>query len=209
MPDYKATRKIRMETLKQINILQQSRISEWHQQQPQINSQGLLKEIEEQHLQNYLLWHEEDLARDPDVSNDEIARVKRSIDRLNQKRNDLIEQIDETILSGLNGEGVEMNHHSPMNSETPGGMIDRCSIMALKIYHMDEQTRRADVSENHLRQANEKGAILQSQREDLFQCLMQLIDDIRSGSRHYKLYHQFKMYNDPTLNPQIYKSNQD
>jgi hypothetical protein len=209
MPDYKATRKIRMETLKQINILQQSRISQWHQQQPQIDNRGLLKEIEEQHLQNYLLWHEEDIARDPDVSNDEIARVKRSIDRLNQQRNDLIEQIDETILSGLNREGVEMNYNSPMNSETPGGMIDRCSIMALKIYHMDEQTQRADVDEIHLRQAHEKGVVLQNQREDLFQCLMQLIDDIRSGNRHYKLYHQFKMYNDPTLNPQIYKSNQD
>ncbi len=198
-----------METLKQINELQQSRITEWHHHQPQISSQGLLKEIDEQHLQNYLLWHEEDIARDPDVSNDEIARVKRSIDRLNQKRNDLIEQIDESILAGLSAKGVEMNQNSPMNSETPGGIIDRCSIMALKIYHMDEQTQRADVNESHLRQANEKLKILQSQREDLFQCLMQLLDDIRSGNRHYKLYHQFKMYNDPTLNPKIYKSNYD
>ncbi len=196
-----------MESLKQINRLQQSRISEWHRQQPQINSQGLLKEIEEQHLQNYLLWHEEDIARDPDVSNDEIARVKRSIDQLNQKRNDLIEQIDESILAGLSAEGVEMHPNCPMNSETPGGMIDRCSIMALKIYHMDEQAQRADVNESHLKQANEKVKILQNQREDLLGCLMQLIDDIRSGKRHYKLYHQFKMYNDPTLNPQIYKSN--
>ena len=88
-------------------------------------------------------------------------------------------------------------------------MIDRCSIMALKIYHMNEQTQRADVDESHLKQANEKVKILQNQREDLLQCLMQLLDDIRSGNRHYKLYHQFKMYNDPTLNPQIYKSNQD
>lgn len=198
-----------METLKQIKALQQSLITEWHRQQPQISSQGLLKEIEEQHLQNYLLWHEEDIARDPDVSNAEIARVKRSIDGLNQKRNDLIEQIDESILAGLTAEGVEMDQNSPMNSETPGSMIDRCSIMALKIYHMDEQTRRADVNENHLKQAGEKVKILQSQRDDLLQCLMQLIDDIRSGNRHYKLYHQFKMYNDPTLNPQIYKSNQD
>ena len=197
-----------METLKQINTLQQTRISEWHQQQPQVSSQGLLKTIEEQHLQNYLLWHEEDIARDPEVSNDEIARVKRSIDRLNQKRNDLIEQIDETILVRLNAEGVGLNHNSPMNSETPGGIIDRCSIMALKIYHMEKQPRRSDVDENHLQQSSEKVKILRNQREDLFKCLFQLMDNIRNGTRHYKLYHQFKMYNDPTLNPQIYKTNQ-
>lgn len=197
-----------MEELKQIDDLQQARIIEWHKSEPQINGQGLFREIEEQHRQNYLLWHEEDIARDPDVSNDEIARVKRSIDLLNQKRNDLIEQIDETILIRLNAEGIAMNRNSPLNSETPGNMIDRCSIMALKIYHMDEQAHREDVDENHLRQSGEKVKILRTQRKDLFECLYRLIDEIRTGTRHYKIYHQFKMYNDPTLNPQIYKTDQ-
>ncbi|NQU64728.1 MAG: DUF4254 domain-containing protein [SAR324 cluster bacterium] len=198
-----------MEDLKQINDLQQTRITEWHCQPPQISGQGLLREIEEQHLQNYLLWHEEDIARDPDVSDNEIARVKRSIDHLNQKRNDLIERIDERILSTLNAEGIAMNPNSPLNSETPGNMIDRCSIMALKIYHMDEQAHRVDVDENHVRQSREKVRILATQREDLFLCLYQLIDDIRNGTRQYRLYRQFKMYNDPMLNPQIYKAQLD
>ncbi len=194
-----------MQHLRQINALQQARVSDWHQKQPQTSESGLLGVVEEQHFQNYLLWHEEDIARDPDASDAEITRVKRSIDRLNQNRNDLIEQIDETILSNLHAEGVAMNPSSPMNSETPGNIIDRCSIMALKIYHMDEQTRRKDVESGHLQQSQDKVQVLQRQREDLFECLYHLIDDICSGFRHYKLYRQYKMYNDPTLNPQIYK----
>ncbi|MFH2131440.1 MAG: DUF4254 domain-containing protein [bacterium] len=197
-----------MESLEQINQLQIERVSSWHAQQPQFISQGLLRLIEEQHLQNYQLWHEEDIARDPTVTNDEIARVKRSIDVLNQRRNDLIEQIDEMILASLHADGITINENSPMNSETPGNMIDRGSIMALKIYHMEEQTRRTDVDEKHRQQSLDKVRILRIQREDLFACLSGLIADIRAGVRHYKLYRQFKMYNDPSLNPQIYKVNQ-
>ena len=194
-----------MQHLKQINALQQNKVSEWHKNPPTLGESGLLGVIEEQHLQNYLLWHEEDIARDPEVSNAEIARVKRSIDRLNQNRNDLIEKVDETILDILQANGTSMNPDSPMNSETPGNMIDRCSIMALKAFHMEEQTQRKDVDQAHVRQSQEKLEILHQQREDLFECLYQLIEDIRSGFRHYKLYRQYKMYNDPTLNPQIYK----
>jgi uncharacterized protein DUF4254 len=194
-----------IEQIKQISALQQARVKEWHQHQPQVTEQGLLRVVEEQHKQNFLLWHEEDIARDPDVSDKEIVRVKRSIDGLNQKRNDLIEQIDEAILTSLYAEGISMNPSSPMNSETPGSMIDRYSIMALKTFHMEEQTHRQDVDPEHLQQSHKKVQVLQTQRDDLFECLYLLIDEVRSGFRHFKLYRQFKMYNDPTLNPQIYK----
>jgi len=194
------------EQLHQISPLQQIRVSEWHRVPAGLSEQGLLGIVEEQHLQNYLLWHEEDTARDPDASDAVIAGVKRRIDLLNQKRNDLIERLDEAILENLLADGIGMNPNSPLNSETPGSMIDRCSIMALKIYHMEEQVCRTDVDPEHLQRSRDKVRVLSTQRQDLFHCLFQLIDDVRAGFRQFKLYRQFKMYNDPTLNPQIYKT---
>lgn len=196
-----------MEHLEKIDFLQQELVKKWHQQPHSTTFKGFLGLVEQQHLQNYLLWHEEDIARAPDVEDSEIVRVKRSIDKLNQKRNDLIEQLDEEILILLAEEGVKMNPDTSANSETPGSIIDRCSILALKIYHMKEQTWRKDVDSNHIEEASRKAKILQIQREDLLTCLYQLIDDIKKGNRCFKLYKQFKMYNDPTLNPKIYQAN--
>lgn len=196
-----------IEYLKQIDTIQQEAVSAWHQHSPKITQSGILGIVEEQHLQNYLLWHQEDIARDPDASDATIAQVKRNIDGYNQKRNDYIEQLDESILDHLQAEGIVMNPNSPLNSETPGSMIDRCSIMALKIYHMAEQTQRTDVDQEHLAQSQRKVQVLSTQRDDLFDCLYNLINDIQSGFRQFKLYRQYKMYNDPTLNPQIYKLN--
>jgi hypothetical protein len=196
-----------MDQLDKIDFLQLELVKKWHQATPGLVHQEFLGLVEKQHLQNFLLWHEEDLARAPDVDDSEIARVKRSIDRLNQKRNDLIEQLDEALLNELNNSGVEMNDKAPANSETPGNIIDRGSIMALKIFHMKEQTLRQDVDHNHLEEAARKVEILQFQREDLFECFSQLIQEIKSGTRRFRLYKQFKMYNDPTLNPKIYSAN--
>ena len=195
-----------MEDLENIDFLQQELVKRWHQEKPEASAEGFLGLVENQHLQNFLLWHEEDIARAPDVDNSEIARVKRSIDKLNQKRNDLIEALDESILQYLIENGSEMNRNSPANSETPGSIIDRCSIMSLKIFHMKEQTVRKDVDTNHIEEATRKTKILQIQREDLLTSLLQLVDDIKKGERHFKLYKQFKMYNDPSLNPKIYSA---
>ena len=194
--------------LNKIDSLQLELVEKWHSISPQPEFRGFLGLVEKQHLQNFLLWHEEDIARAPDVDDAEIARVKRSIDRLNQTRNDLIEQLDEAILQELTSSGIKINQASPINSETPGSIIDRCSIMALKIFHMNEQAARNDVDQTHLEEARRKVKILVMQRSDLVKCLFELIADIESGRRQFKLYRQFKMYNDPSLNPRIYSAQQ-
>jgi len=188
-----------------VKTIQSDCVENWHQVTPEVTQTGFLGLIEKQHLQNYLLWHEEDKARDPKADDSQIAKVKRNIDRLNQKRNDLIEAVDSRISELLVENKTLMKSTSPMNSETPGNIIDRCSIMSLKVYHMAEQTRRPDANEEHIDQAKQKVLRLTNQRNDLFACLFDLFDDIENGKRHFKVYHQFKMYNDPTLNPEIYK----
>ena len=188
-----------------VKTIQSDCVENWHHVTPEVTQIGFLGLIEKQHLQNYLLWHEEDKARDPKADDSQIAIVKRNIVQLNQKRNDLIEVIDSRIYELLVENKILMEQRSPMNSETPGNMIDRCSIMSLKIYHMAEQTRRQNVVEEHIEQAKQKVLRLTKQRNDLFTCLFDLFEDIEKGKRHFKIYHQFKMYNDPALNPEIYK----
>ena len=150
---------------------------------------------------NFDLWHEEDKARDPRASDSVIANVKRNIDRLNQMRNDTIEMLDVNILEFLN---KDLPENLPINSETPGSIVDRLSIAALKIYHMGEQTRRVDVTKEHIEQCTEKLKILKEQAKDLQNCLGVLIDDLLAGRKRMKLYRQMKMYNDPSLNPVLY-----
>lgn len=193
-----------MESLHQIDLLQMRLVERWHQEEPFLSREGFLGLVEQQHLQNYLLWHEEDKARDPEADDHEIAGVKRRIDGLNQKRNDLIEKLDEAILTELQKEGTLPVQTAPLNSETPGSIIDRSSILSLKIYHMQEQARRSDVDRDHIEQATRKVHVLKTQREDLLTCLVQLIAEVRKGTRQIKLYRQYKMYNDPRLNPRIY-----
>ncbi len=154
------------------------------------------------HRYNTLLWNEEDKARRTDVGPGEIAASKRLIDQYNQKRNDAVEAIDEVILSAL--EDFPRLDDARLNSETAGAMIDRLSILCLKIYHMREQTQRIDASVEHIATCNGKLHRLIAQRQDLGSCFDQLMMDARQGRAYFKVYRQFKMYNDPTLNPYLY-----
>lgn len=154
------------------------------------------------HRANYDLWHEEDQARAPEVSDGGIARVKRSIDRLNQRRNDVVEAMDELLLREAPGQP----DGAPLHSETPGMMIDRMSILALKIFHTREQVERRDATEAHRLRNADRLAALEEQRRDLTACLNSLWREVLRGNRRFKVYRQMKMYNDPELNPAIYGS---
>jgi hypothetical protein len=152
------------------------------------------------HRANFDLWHEEDKAREPEVSDASIVAVKHAIDAFNQTRNDLVESIDRTLLAAAG----DQNPAAPLHSETPGLIVDRLSILALKLYHTAEETRRPSASEAHHQKNFARLDLLNQQRSDLAACLDALWTDVLAGRRRFKLYRQLKMYNDPDLNPAIY-----
>ena len=162
----------------------------------------------QQHQFNYLLWHEEDIARSREVTDSQIATVKRNIDRYNQQRNDWIERIDDWITQDLGRVGVEIVPHAKLNTETPGSTIDRLSIMSLRIYHLDEQLARDDVDNAHRDKVNARLSLCRIQHSDLANSLNELLTDVYSGLKRHKTYRQMKMYNDPTLNPYLYGKKQ-
>ena len=174
----------------------------WAKSGAAAHAAGLWQAIEDNHRFNCLLWDEEDLARRRQVSDAEIAKNKRAIDGFNQRRNDAIERVDEHLLHAL--AGVIRQPAARLSSETAGGMIDRLSILALKIHHMRLQTRRTDVDAAHIATCEAKLARLVEQRTDLGACLDRLLAEAALGQSYFKIYRQFKMYNDPALNPALY-----
>lgn len=174
----------------------------WPNAAPPSMLSGAWRWVDANHRYNGLLWNEEDRARRTDVDPSEVAASKRLIDRHNQLRNDAVEAIDEAILSLLNG--APRLPGARLSSETAGAMIDRLSILALKIFHMREQTQRTDAGAEHVEACSAKLRRLSMQRADLAACLDQLLIDAHAGAAYFKVYRQFKMYNDPALNPYLY-----
>ena len=147
-------------------------------------------------------WHFEDIIRDPQIDPVEALSLKRRIDKSNQDRTDLVELIDSYFLD--KDKSVEPVAGATINTESPAWAVDRLSILALKIYHMQQEVDRADVTEEHLNQCKTKLNILLEQRKDLSSAIDQLIEDIENGKKYMKVYKQMKMYNDPALNPVLY-----
>jgi hypothetical protein len=147
-------------------------------------------------------WHLEDIIRLPDIEPVEGIRIKRRIDKSNQDRTDLVERIDDYFLSYFRN--IVPQPEARINSETPAWLLDRMSILMLKIYHMKEQTMRKDATQEHLAKCQNKLSVLNEQKTDMQLAFDELIEDIRNGSRRFKVYRQMKMYNDESLNPVLY-----
>ena len=185
----------------------------WPEAEPSPLDDPLWQWIARNHRFNSLLWAEEDLARRTTVADAEIAANKRAIDGFNQARNDATERVDELLLTALGlVDAVSAGTDSPvsnvppgarLNSETAGSIIDRMSIMALKVHAMRWQTYRADVDAAHVDASRVKLGRLQQQRADLGDCLEGLLADTQAGRAYFKVYRQFKMYNDPRFNPAL------
>lgn len=157
-----------------------------------------------QHLANFELWHIEDHARTPYASDHELAEVKRAVDSTNQHRNDLAEHCDVMLLAALKPHRLP-SPAAELHSESPGLMLDRLSILALKIFHTREEINRPNSPEGHAQRNRERLQILETQRSDLASCLDRLWRQTLCGERCFKLYRQLKMYNDPSLNPAMYR----
>ena len=148
-------------------------------------------------------WHYEDIIRDPDIDPSEGMKLKRLIDSSNQNRTEMVEYIDSYFLNLYSS--VTTRENAKVNTESPAWAIDRLSILILKIYHMEEESNRKDVSEDHRNNCQKKLNILIEQREDLSESIDQLLIDMSTGIKKMRVYKQMKMYNDESLNPVLYK----
>lgn len=147
-------------------------------------------------------WHLEDIIRNPEIDPVEALAIKRRIDHSNQDRTDLVELIDSYFLDQY--KNVAITDSATINTESPAWAVDRLSILALKIYHMQQEAERTDADARHIETCTAKLHVLLQQREDLSTAIDQLLDDIAAGNKYMKVYKQMKMYNDPNLNPVLY-----
>ena len=188
--------------VQQILFQQQQCTRLWHQQDPSITGDGFFEMVQQNHLENFSLWHEEDIARRDDLGPERVMQAKRAIDRFNQRRNDLVEKMDQWLVRELR----PTESGCPFNSETPGMMIDRLSILALKEFHMHEEVVRTDATTEHKTKCAGKLNVIRRQISDLSDALEDLLQQTAHGTRSFRVYFQFKMYNDAELNPQLRKA---
>lgn len=186
----------------QISALHRDAIIEWYQHGIDLQQEGLLRFVAENHAFNFQLWNAEDRARREDKGHSFVYHAKREIDRYNQQRNNRMENMDAWFANAMPLADAKT---CPVHSETPGMIIDRLSILSLKCYHMGQQAERESADEAHRQTCTQKFAVLHQQHKQLTACLQQLLQDIGAQVRTFRLYHQFKMYNDPALNPELYE----
>jgi hypothetical protein len=179
---------------------------QWNDVEAEIQNSYPLKSIEYYlYLKNWIdtvQWHLEDIIRDPAIDPAKALIIKRTIDKSNQDRTDLVELIDSYFLEKY--KDVRVTEDATINTESPAWAIDRLSILALKIFHMQEEVNRKDADEAHRQTAQQKLNVLLEQKTDLSTAIDQLLQDIESGKKYMKVYKQMKMYNDPSLNPVLY-----
>jgi hypothetical protein len=192
--------------LRRIAALQEACVTRWHDEPAGNTASGFFHTVCEQLRFNFLLWHEEDMARDPAADDSQIARVKRSIDRLNQERNDWIERLDDEIAADLSRRGIVAASDVPVNTETLGSTIDRLGILALRIYHLREQLEREDATDEHRERVGQKLFVATVQHDELVRAAQSLADDLLAGRKRHQTVRQLKMYNDPALNPYLYQA---
>jgi hypothetical protein len=178
----------------------------WHGGEVRMDCEDdLLRLVQQNHGFNFRIWHEEDKACRDDLGAEAVRDSKRAIDRFNQQRNDFVERMDKLLVEALR----PREEGCPFNSETPGMIVDRLSIFALKEYHMQAQSDRIDASAEHRAACMRKLAVIHRQRADLTAALDQMIADVRAGERSFRVYIQFNMSNDPTMNPQLYSGRKE
>ncbi len=193
---------------------QDQAVAPWHRQEPVFSAdipalgaaEGFADLVLRQHWTNFRLWHVEDRARRQDAGPELIADCKYAIDKLNQERNDLIERLDRFLVCALDpilppqAEGARPR----FNTESLGVALDRGSILALKTFHMREQAERQGAGADLVAECSRKLVVLEEQRADLLQSVLDLVEEYASGRKRPRVYYQFKMYNDPRLNPELY-----
>ena len=211
MPRAAVARPAPLTSAAEIDALLESLVARWHEVDPvgdtaAQEAQGLVGRVCDLHRFNFLLWHEEDIARSPEVTDSRIAAVKRAIDRYNQARNDAIEKVDDWLIEELARLGIAAEAGAPAATETPGAAIDRLSILELRRFHMREQIDRQDATEEHRQKAAARMAVLDVQRDHLVEAVDRLLAEIFAGQRPLRVFRQMKMYNDPTMNPYLYRA---
>lgn len=191
--------------LPSISTLHDEATARWHADDAATVGTGDAVEaaVVAQHRANFELWHIEDRARTPGIDDRALAATKRAIDRVNQRRNDLAEGCDALLLELLAAHGLP-KADAEAHSESPGLMIDRMSILALKVYHTREELERVEVPAGHRERNRERLQILLQQRGELALALERLWTRVLRGELRFALYRQLKMYNDPELNPAVY-----
>ena len=200
---------MKLDANKAVSIFQTS-VSDWHKKEaphPNPYPENTLEHTlyQKNHIDT-IQWHIEDEIRRPDIALEEVVALKRKIDKLNQERTDMVEKLDDFVIDLF--KEIIAKPDARLNSESPAWLLDRMSILELKIFHMQEQVMRKDegASKEHIAKCQSKLDILLDQRKDLQICLDELLLDYSKGEKKVKVYRQMKMYNDQNLNPSLYKA---